>query len=130
MEQRNTIVKCHANPSCLFNYNGVCNNYVITIGADGSCQEYVETDMIKTQNETTCHPDCIHFDMGDSMTGPVCLFNHPTPLKDFYEGMPCKYYYALHKKPLKGWISIKDDIANEQLREYFQIFSNKLTGRQ
>ena len=43
MEQKNTIVKCTANPSCLFNHNGICDNYVITIGADGSCQEYIET---------------------------------------------------------------------------------------
>ena len=43
MDQKNTIVKCTANPSCLFNHNGICDNYVITIGADGSCQEYVET---------------------------------------------------------------------------------------
>ena len=44
MDQKNTIVKCTANPSCLFNHNGICDNYVITIGADGSCQEYVETE--------------------------------------------------------------------------------------
>ena len=43
MDQKNTIVKCTANPNCLFNHNGICDNYVITIGADGSCQEYVET---------------------------------------------------------------------------------------
>lgn len=43
MEQKNTIVKCNAHPSCLFNHNGVCDNYVINIGADGSCQEYIET---------------------------------------------------------------------------------------
>ena len=44
MDQKNTIVKCTANPTCLFNHNGICDNYVITIGADGSCQEYVETE--------------------------------------------------------------------------------------
>lgn len=44
MEQKNTIVKCFASPNCLFNHNGVCDNYVINIGADGSCQEYVETE--------------------------------------------------------------------------------------
>ena len=46
MDQKNTIVKCTANPSCLFNHNGICDNYVITIGADGSCQEYVETENV------------------------------------------------------------------------------------
>lgn len=97
MDQKNTIVKCTANPNCLFNHNGICDNYVIIIGADGSCQEYVETE------QKTCHDDCIHFDNSDPMVGPICLFKHPEPLKDFYEGMPCKYYYALHKKPLRGW---------------------------
>ena len=48
MDQKNTIVKCTANPNCLFNHNGICDNYVITIGADGSCQEYVETEDVYT----------------------------------------------------------------------------------
>lgn len=46
MDQKNTIVKCKAHPNCLFNHNGVCDNYVINIGADGSCQEYVETENV------------------------------------------------------------------------------------
>lgn len=44
MEQKNTIVKCKAHPNCLFNYNGICNNYVINIGADGKCEGYIETE--------------------------------------------------------------------------------------
>lgn len=44
MDQKNTIVKCKAHPNCLFNYNGVCDNYVINIGADGKCEGYVETE--------------------------------------------------------------------------------------
>ena len=43
MDQKNTIVKCTANPNCLFNHNGVCDNYIISIGADGKCDCYVET---------------------------------------------------------------------------------------
>ena len=43
MDQKNTIVKCKAHPNCLFNYNGVCDNYVINIGVDGKCEGYVET---------------------------------------------------------------------------------------
>lgn len=43
MDQKNTIVKCKAHPNCLFNHNGVCDNYVINIGADGKCEGYVET---------------------------------------------------------------------------------------
>ena len=43
MDQKNTIVKCNRSPRCLFAHDGVCDNYVISIDADGSCQEYVET---------------------------------------------------------------------------------------
>ena len=43
MDQKNTIVKCKAHPDCLFNHNGVCDNYVINISADGKCECYVET---------------------------------------------------------------------------------------
>ena len=43
MDQKNTIVKCKAHPDCLFNHNGVCDNYVINIGEDGKCECYVET---------------------------------------------------------------------------------------
>lgn len=43
MDQKNTIVKCTANPNCLFNHNGICDNYVITIGANRECESYVET---------------------------------------------------------------------------------------
>lgn len=43
MDQKNTIVKCYANPNCLFNHNGRCDNYVISIGEDGKCDCYVET---------------------------------------------------------------------------------------
>ena len=43
MDQKNTIVKCKAYPDCLFNHNGVCDNYVINIGADGKCESYIET---------------------------------------------------------------------------------------
>ena len=52
MDQKNTIVKCYAKPDCLFNHNGICDNYVITIGADGSCQEYVETEDVYTPPST------------------------------------------------------------------------------
>ena len=42
MDQKNTIVKCNRSPKCLFEHNGVCDNYVINIGADGQCTCYVE----------------------------------------------------------------------------------------
>ena len=44
MDQKNTIVKCKAHPNCLFNHNGVCDNYVINIGENSRCQSYVETE--------------------------------------------------------------------------------------
>ena len=94
MDQKNTIVKCRAHPNCLFNHNDICDNYIIAIGEDGKCDCYVEAEL--TIKETKrCYPDCIHFDDSDMFVGPICLFKHPEPLKEFYEGMPCKYY---HKK--------------------------------
>ena len=98
VDQKNTIVKCTVNPSCLFNHNGICDNYVITIGADGSCQEYVETEL-KIEETKRCHEDCIHFDDSDPMVGPLCLFKHPEPLKEFYDGMPCDYYHKRNSTP-------------------------------
>ena len=70
MDQKNTIVKCKAYPNCLFNYNGVCDNYVINIGADGKCECYIETTLEEDMKNkvireyktihTTCG-DCEHF---------------------------------------------------------------------
>ena len=92
MDQKNTIVKCNCSPKCLFEHNGVCDNYVINIGADGKCDCYVETEPIREQK--TCHDNCIHFDDSDPFVGPICLFKHPEPLKEFYDGMPCDYYHS------------------------------------
>lgn len=51
MDQKNTIVKCKVHPDCLFCHNGICDSYAITIGADGSCQEYVETEWLEQNKE-------------------------------------------------------------------------------
>lgn len=51
MDQKNTIVKCKAHPDCLFNYHGVCDNYVINIGADGRCEGYIETEWIEQNKD-------------------------------------------------------------------------------
>ena len=64
MDQKNTIVKCTANPNCLFNHNGICDNYVITIGADGSCQEYIETEDVIEYTEKTKNQMCWYCDHG------------------------------------------------------------------
>lgn len=60
MDQKNTIVKCTANPNCLFNHNGVCDNYVINIGADGKCEEYVETEDVTIRPVFCEH--CDHYE--------------------------------------------------------------------
>lgn len=93
MDQKNTIVKC-AKHKCLFNNCGTCDQYVITIGVDNTCQAYTETEGFTFKEQKVCHPDCIHFNDDDIMAGPICLFNHPEPLKEFYEGMPCDYYHS------------------------------------
>ena len=62
MEQRNTIVKCNIT-NCLFNYKGICDNYVINISKDGKCEGYVET---ATENKAwleenpSCY-ECVYF---------------------------------------------------------------------
>ena len=96
MDQKNTIVNC-ARYKCLFNKRGTCEQYVITLGVDGKCTSYCETELPPEQK--TCHNDCIHFDDSDPIVGPVCLFKHPEPLKYFYDGMPCDYYYKKNKFP-------------------------------
>lgn len=61
MDQKNTIVKCKAHPDCLFNHNGVCDNYVINISADGKCESYIETS---TENKAWLegNPSCYECD--------------------------------------------------------------------
>ena len=51
MDQKNTIVKC-AMHKCLFNNCGTCDQYVITIGVDGKCEGYVETENEKKRDTT------------------------------------------------------------------------------
>ena len=113
MDSKNTIVKCKAHPDCLFNHNGVCDNYVINIGADGKCEGYVETEPIREQK--TCHPDCIHFDDSDIIVGPICLFKHPEPLKKFYEGMPCDYY---HKRGQRAKCNFYEDTCDSDINSW------------
>lgn len=60
MDQKNTIVKCNRSPKCLFEHNGVCDNYVINIGADGQCACYVETEE-SIFISTSCG-DCKYFE--------------------------------------------------------------------
>ena len=111
MDQKNTIVKCKAYPNCLFNHNGVCDNYVINIGEDGKCDCYVETEPIRGQK--TCQDDCIHFDDSDPMVGPICLFNHPEPLKEFYKDMPCDYYHSTnYTRGQRAKCNICDDMMD------------------
>ena len=62
MEQKNTIVKCNHSPECLFEHNGICNNYVINIGADGQCACYVETVVASIQDELLRQQMCWYCD--------------------------------------------------------------------
>ena len=129
MDQKNTIVKCNRSPKCLFEYNGVCDNYVINIGADGQCECYIETEPIKEQK--TCQDDCIHFDDSDPMVGPMCLFKHPEPLKEFYKDMPCDYYHKRGQRAKCNVYSITRPNKPIQLKmtiaEFDKITKNKST---
>ena len=69
MDQKNTIVKCKAHPNCLFNHNGICDNYVINIDVDGKCKSYIETELSE------------HSDTTFLMTMKVAKFNAPNKNK-------------------------------------------------
>ena len=43
MDQKNTIVKCNAT-TCLYNYKGICDQYVIDLDMYGQCKDYVECE--------------------------------------------------------------------------------------
>lgn len=122
MDQKNTIVKC-ARHKCLFNNCGTCDQYVITIGVDGNCAAYTE---VECKDQKGCHPDCIHFDEGADMTGPICLFKHPEPLKDFYEGMPCDYYHSTNYT--RGHLTKCDLFDDAMDPEYEALFLKKNFG--
>lgn len=121
MDQKNTIVKC-VKHKCLFNNCGTCDQYVITIGVDNTCQAYTETEGFTFKEQKTCHPDCVHFDDSDPMVGPICLFQHPEPLKNFYEGMPCDYY---HKRGHRTNCDLFEDgwVNPEIVKEVCQPFT-------
>ena len=125
MDQKNTIVKC-AKHKCLFNNCGTCDQYVITIGVDNTCQAYTETEGFTFKEQKACHPDCIHFDDSDLMVGPVCLFKHPEPLKDFFEGMPCDYYHSRnYTRGQRAKCNLFDDKMDP---EYEALFLKKNFG--
>ena len=128
MDQKNTIVKC-AKHKCLFNNCGTCDQYVITIGVDNTCQAYTETEGFTFKEQKVCHPDCIHFDDSDIMIGPICLFNHPEPLKKFYEGMPCDYYHSTnYTRGQRAKCNFYEDgwIDPEIMKEVCQPFTMKI----
>lgn len=56
MDQKNTMVKCNRSPKCLFEHNGICDNYVINIGANGECECYVET---RPMSDHLCDIKCV-----------------------------------------------------------------------
>jgi hypothetical protein len=126
MDQKNTIVKC-AKHKCLFNKGGTCDQYVITIGVDNTCQAYTETEGFTFKEQKVCHPDCIHFDDSDIMVGPICLFKHPEPLKEFYEGMPCEYYHSKnYTRGQRAKGNIFDDTYDVKYEELFNATKNML----
>ena len=117
MDQKNTIVKCTANPNCLFNHNGICDNYVITIGADGSCQEYVETEDVTIRPVFCEH--CGHYeDHG--------LLQNPCNKHECYRHRKedaCVDFIAIRGWREKGDF-LEDAAIDKQLRERFKIFLN------
>lgn len=82
MDQKNTIVKCYANPNCLFNHNGVCDNYVISIGEDGKCDCYVETEEKETSfADQYSFVEVKEYKQGQPVTLKIAEFNKPNKNK-------------------------------------------------
>ena len=111
MDQKNTIVKCKAHPNCLFNYNGVCDNYVINISADGKCECYVETEEKETSFiDQYSFVEIKEYKQGQPVTLKIAELNKPNKNKSIISdwdfaatpdicktckkvvyGQPCKY---------------------------------------
>lgn len=117
MEQKNTIVKCTANPNCLFNHNGVCDNYVITIGADGSCQEYVETEDVTIRPVLCEH--CGHYEDHGLLQNPCNKHECYRHRKE----KACVDFIAIRGLRAKGNL-LEDTVIDEQLHEHFKVFLN------
>lgn len=78
MDQKNTIVKCYAHPNCLFNHNGVCDNYVISIGEDRKCDCYVETEEKETSvADQYSFVEVKGYKQGQPVTFKIAEFNKP-----------------------------------------------------
>lgn len=95
MEQKNTIVKCKTRPGCLFNHNGVCDNYVINIGADGKCESYVETATCKDckyyEDTKLLQCKCSKDGYYKIRTAPICSdFKAKTGVVGEYRGQRAK----------------------------------------
>ena len=118
MDQKNTIVKCTANPNCLFNHNGICDNYVITIGVDGSCQEYVETENV-TIRPVFCEHCGYYDDHG--------LWQNPCNKRSCYrhrKEKACVDFIAIRGQRAKG--NIFDDTYDVEYEELFNATKNML----
>ena len=118
MEQKNTIVRCTAHPKCLFNHNGVCDNHVITIGPDGNCQEYVETENV-TIRPALCE-QCGHYEDYGLLQNPCNKLECYRHRKD----NACVDFIAIRGQRAKG--KIFDDIYDAEYEELFNATKNML----
>ena len=120
MDQKNTIVKCTANPNCLFNHNGVCDNYVITIGADGSCQEYVETEDVTIRPVLCEH--CGHYEDHGLLQNPCNKHECYRHRKD----NACVDFIAIRGQRAKGNLLEDGMVDPEIVDEVCQPFKIKI----
>lgn len=129
MEQRNTIVKCNAT-NCLFNYKGICDNYVISLDAYGQCNDYCETGREaeeplieeKIEEENTPYVDipkncdhCQHRVYG--LSHPYCEL-HNVFIYD--NNSPCSFFKPILRGQRTNIAGIIDDEAPKEIIEKFK----------
>lgn len=115
MDQKNTIVKCKAHPNCLFNYNGVCDNYVINIGADGKCEGYIETEWLEQNKEY--YDSCYYCQHALHEKNNKWLYCEIDGLKidQALRSDQCKQFQSVYSKGLRAKCNVYDDACDEKL---------------
>lgn len=79
MDQKNTIVKCHQT-TCLYNYHGTCDQYMIIVDDRGYCESYIETENKPSHSLQGQLNICHWCDYFNSRRPVKQRCSHPNPL--------------------------------------------------
>lgn len=119
MDQKNTIVKC-AKHKCLFNHCGTCDQYVINIGADGSCQEYVETEVVTIRPVLCEH--CGHYEDHGLLQNPC----NKHKCYRYRKENACIDFIAIRGQRVKGNLLEDSMVDSKIVDEVCQPFKMKI----